>query len=200
MKTPQLLRRWWIYPIGLVVAVGIVFTVFSSGNDTDTSLRDFTDFVRAGQVTSIRVSRDDRRIEYTLEGSEETYETRKEARVPLRDVLVDAGVTEDEIDQIDVEFGAADSDLQWVSLILNFLPIIIILGIVLFFFRMAMNPQKLRAQMLGLVTNVDPVCGMTVNPGSSAGTSTFQGIAYYFCSAQQKEQFDADPVKHLLQK
>lgn len=171
----SLFRRWWIYPIVAIVGVLIVFTVFSTGDGTDTSLRDFTDFVRAGQVTSIRVSRDDRRIEYTLEASDVTYETRKEARVPLRDLLRDAGVSEGEIDRIDIEFGASDSDLQWISLILNFLPIIIILGIVLFFLRIAMNPQKLRAQMFGLVTNADPVCGKSVNPGSGAGTQPSRG-------------------------
>src|SRR3990172_6097830 len=128
MRTPQLLRRWWIIPIGLVVAVAIVFTVFSSGSGVDTSLRDFTDFVRAGQVTSIRVSPDDRTIEFTLESSEETYETRKEARVPLRDLLRDAGVTEDEINRIAIEFGNGDSGWQRVSLLFGFLPIIFMLG------------------------------------------------------------------------
>jgi len=94
----------------------------------------------------------------------------------LRELFGDAGVAEGEIDRIDIEFGAADSGLQWISLILNFLPVMLVIGLVFFFFRQSQWAQKLRWQLVGLVTNVDPVCGMTVNPGSSAGTSTFQGI------------------------
>src|SRR5580658_7698091 len=30
---------------------------------------------------------------------------------------------------------------------------------------------------------LDPVCGMRVDPEHAAGTSTYQGQSYYFCSA-----------------
>ncbi len=39
----------------------------------------------------------------------------------------------------------------------------------------------------------DPVCGMTIDPASAAGQSTFQGQTYYFCSDQCKRQFEAHP-------
>jgi Cu+-exporting ATPase len=29
---------------------------------------------------------------------------------------------------------------------------------------------------------VDPVCGMTVDPGHAAGSFTHRGTTYYFCS------------------
>ncbi|HEX7318611.1 MAG TPA: heavy metal translocating P-type ATPase [Pyrinomonadaceae bacterium] len=38
---------------------------------------------------------------------------------------------------------------------------------------------------------VDPVCGMTVDPGRAAGTSERDGVRYYFCSTGCKEKFDA---------
>ncbi|HEU4596843.1 MAG TPA: YHS domain-containing protein, partial [Pyrinomonadaceae bacterium] len=38
---------------------------------------------------------------------------------------------------------------------------------------------------------VDPVCGMTVNPETAAGTSERDGVRYYFCSTGCKEKFDA---------
>jgi len=192
MNTPQLLRRWWFYTIALVVAVAIVFTVFSSGDDADTTLKDFTDFASDGQVTSIQVSRDDRKIEYQLEGSEETYETRKEARVPLRELLLDASVTEEQIDRINMEFGATDSGLEWVGLLLNFLPIIVILAILFLFLRRG----ALRAK--GVEIPYDPVCKTGVDSRRSAGTSTFQFVTYHFCSREHKADFDRDPPKYLL--
>jgi Cu+-exporting ATPase len=38
---------------------------------------------------------------------------------------------------------------------------------------------------------VDPVCGMTVDPGRAAGFSERDGVRYYFCSPGCKAKFDA---------
>ncbi len=43
----------------------------------------------------------------------------------------------------------------------------------------------------------DPVCGMTVNPESAAGTAEHEGQTYYFCSASCVKKFQADPKKYL---
>ena len=44
---------------------------------------------------------------------------------------------------------------------------------------------------------VDPVCGMTVDPAKAAGSSTYDGTTYYFCSAGCKTRFDANPAQYL---
>lgn len=44
----------------------------------------------------------------------------------------------------------------------------------------------------------DPICGMSVDPAKAkdAGlTSVFEGKTFYFCGADCKKQFDADPAK-----
>ena len=43
----------------------------------------------------------------------------------------------------------------------------------------------------------DPVCGMKVTPETVAGTSSYQGVSYNFCSTECKNKFDADPVAYL---
>jgi Cu+-exporting ATPase len=51
----------------------------------------------------------------------------------------------------------------------------------------------------------DPVCGMTIEEKDAAGTSSYQGKTYYFCSPSCKEKFEKDPgsfaattdLKHL---
>lgn len=43
----------------------------------------------------------------------------------------------------------------------------------------------------------DPVCGMSVNEKKAAGSSTFGGKTYYFCSASCKAEFDKMPTKHV---
>jgi Cu+-exporting ATPase len=44
---------------------------------------------------------------------------------------------------------------------------------------------------------IDPVCGMKVDPANAAGTSTFEGTSYFFCSPSCKTKFDADPKSFI---
>jgi P-type Cu+ transporter len=46
----------------------------------------------------------------------------------------------------------------------------------------------------GMVT--DPVCGMTVDPATAAGSTTHEGTTYHFCSRHCLAQFEADPAKY----
>ena len=43
---------------------------------------------------------------------------------------------------------------------------------------------------------VDPVCGMTIDPATAAGTSVHDGVTYFFCSKSCKTKFDAAPEKY----
>jgi len=40
---------------------------------------------------------------------------------------------------------------------------------------------------------IDPVCKMTIEDRDAAGTSTYKGVTYYFCSKHCKEKFDKNP-------
>lgn len=42
----------------------------------------------------------------------------------------------------------------------------------------------------------DPVCGMTIDDKSAAGTSQYQGQTYYFCSSDCKSEFDENPSEY----
>ena len=43
----------------------------------------------------------------------------------------------------------------------------------------------------------DPVCAMQVDEGTAAGSSTYQGETYYFCSQSCKDLIDEDPDKYI---
>lgn len=43
----------------------------------------------------------------------------------------------------------------------------------------------------------DPVCGMTIDPATAAGSSRHEGRDYYFCNRSCEAKFDADPAKYL---
>ncbi len=44
---------------------------------------------------------------------------------------------------------------------------------------------------------IDPVCGMTVDPASAAGSHHHAGKTYYFCNPSCLERFKAEPAKFL---
>lgn len=41
---------------------------------------------------------------------------------------------------------------------------------------------------------IDPVCGMEVDPAHAAGYSEYEDKVYYFCSNDCKKQFDSGPT------
>ncbi|HEY5869413.1 MAG TPA: heavy metal translocating P-type ATPase [Candidatus Tectomicrobia bacterium] len=43
----------------------------------------------------------------------------------------------------------------------------------------------------------DPVCGMTVDPHHAAGTESYNGVTYAFCSPHCLETFRADPAQYV---
>ncbi|MBS2132168.1 YHS domain-containing protein (plasmid) [Burkholderia thailandensis] len=48
-------------------------------------------------------------------------------------------------------------------------------------------------------TDIDPVCRMSVRT-DTAKCSVFQGVVYYFCSAEHRDAFEADPERYLGQR
>jgi Cu+-exporting ATPase len=47
------------------------------------------------------------------------------------------------------------------------------------------------------MATIDPVCGMSVEPASAAGSHTHAGQTYYFCSLPCRDRFAADPARYL---
>ena len=47
------------------------------------------------------------------------------------------------------------------------------------------------------VGEIDPVCGMTVQPATAAGSYEHQGTTYYFCSKSCLEKFRSNPHSYL---
>ena len=45
--------------------------------------------------------------------------------------------------------------------------------------------------------DVDPVCGMTVNPSTAKHLAEYAGRRFHFCSAGCKTKFEADPARYL---
>lgn len=46
------------------------------------------------------------------------------------------------------------------------------------------------------VTVKDPVCGMNIDPKKAVATTTYNGKSYYFCSGNEKNEFEKNPEKY----
>lgn len=51
---------------------------------------------------------------------------------------------------------------------------------------------------LGKDQQIDPVCGMIVNEKEAAGSDSFQGEKYYFCSDECKDKFETRPQEYAV--
>ena len=60
-----------------------------------------------------------------------------------------------------------------------------------------MVTQLTRHKPEPIKTEIDPVCGMTVNPQHAAGSYEYQGKTYYFCNPHCLHRFREDPEKFL---
>ncbi|MBY0527180.1 MAG: heavy metal translocating P-type ATPase [Gemmataceae bacterium] len=66
---------------------------------------------------------------------------------------------------------------------------------------MSHDPHAPRSLGLPMVSapekHIDPICHMTVEPATAAGSHEFEGKTYYFCSKHCVAKFKADPRKYL---
>ena len=58
-------------------------------------------------------------------------------------------------------------------------------------------PMMMPAQPAPETGEIDPVCGMTVQPATAAGSHRHQGKNYYFCSQSCLKRFQAEPERYL---
>jgi Cu+-exporting ATPase len=58
-------------------------------------------------------------------------------------------------------------------------------------------PMMQPAPVVTGTSAIDPVCGMTVQPATAAGSYEYQGKAYYFCATSCLTKFRAEPTHYL---
>lgn len=59
------------------------------------------------------------------------------------------------------------------------------------------KPLPMMMPAPALAGAIDPVCGMTVQPATAAGSSEYQGTTYYFCATSCLVKFRTDPIYYL---
>ncbi len=147
------LRNSFIYLLILVAVVAIVVSFFRSGDSTKTI--SFSDVIAAGQnhqLKSIEVSGQTLNIEKV--NDTQKYKSRIGSNTDLEQTLHDQGVTVGGSDGVAIKYASPSPWGNWVSLLIGFMPILVIGALLIFMMRQAqgsnsqaMNFGKSRARM-----------------------------------------------------
>lgn len=151
------LRSGFLYLLVVVLIVAIVISLFPNGSShDDLPLNQVVLDAKAGLIREIEINGDKLTVKYN-DGQE--FDSRKEEGASLTELLQQAktessAVEQQNIDSIDVSVKDGSRFGSWLSVLINFLPLIIFGAILLFFMRQAqgsnsqaMNFGRSRARM-----------------------------------------------------
>ncbi|UCH86893.1 MAG: ATP-dependent zinc metalloprotease FtsH [Dehalococcoidia bacterium] len=134
--TGRWLRNSFIYLLILVGVIAIVFTLFGTGSGEskeEVEPGQFVADVRADKAEEIE--RDGETVTYKVISAddEKTFKFKLEKGDTVRGILEDAGIPIEEQPEVDIKGGGID----WFGIFINFLPLIIFGGLLIFLMRQA---------------------------------------------------------------
>jgi len=134
--TSRWLRNGFIYLLILVGVIAIVFTLFGTGGGEgkeEVKPGDFVAHVTADEAQEIERDGDTVTWKVITGDDEKTYKFKLEKGATVLGILEDAGIPVEEQPRIEVKGGGFD----WFGIFINFLPLIIFGGLLIFLMRQA---------------------------------------------------------------
>jgi cell division protease FtsH len=132
------MRNSFVYLMILVAVIAVVVVFFRpSGGETESQpLSTVIDDAKANEIAEIKVSDD--KLEVTKKDGGE-YTSRKEQDASIVTILGDNGV---DPSQVAIEIEEPSRFGNWLGLLLNFLPILIFIGLIFFMMRQAQGSNS----------------------------------------------------------
>jgi cell division protease FtsH len=131
-----------VYLLILLAVAALIFSIFS--NPSDSNELDITAVagqIKSGEVSTIKVDGEDITIEYS-QASRAPAKSRKESNVSIFTTFEDLGVTEDEMNAIEVEIVPPGVWSDWGTLAITILPLLIFGGLLFFMIRQAQGSNN----------------------------------------------------------
>ncbi len=127
-------RNAFVYLLIIVAAAALFFNVYGPRESPQSiTITQVAQDVKDGRVEQIRVRGEELRV--LLKGQEQPYVSRKEPDIPLTDTLQGLGVREDELARTKIVYEPPSNSNNWLTLVVNLLPLLLIAGLFLFLFR-----------------------------------------------------------------
>jgi len=132
------MRNSFVYLLILVavIAIAVMFFGGSGGSESKGDLSTVIKDAKEGSIQRIEVNGDDLKV-FKKDGSE--YSSRKEAGASLFTILSDNNVN---VEAIPIEIKKGSAFGNWAGLLINFLPILIFIGLILFMMRQAQGSNS----------------------------------------------------------
>src|SRR5215472_3571865 len=155
---------------------------------------------RAFIVVSTQGEGDEEALEQALKmnGAYVAFVASKSKTEKVLEYLASCGVAEEQIKRVQapagLDIGAKSPEEIAVSILAQIIQVRRQAGIL-----RAGNSTSSPLSVLDAATTeaVDPVCGMSVNPGKARHRSDYEGVSFYFCCAGCKQAFDREPQRYL---
>jgi cell division protease FtsH len=133
------MRNSFVYLLILVAVIAIVVAFFrpSSGSSSKLDITQVIADAKAEKIEKVEVNGDDLKVKLT---DGKTYSSRKESSDSLVTILQQSGVDSSKLPPIDVKAPSQFGD--WIGLLIQFLPILIFIGLILFMMRQAQGSNS----------------------------------------------------------
>jgi cell division protease FtsH len=127
-------RNAFVYLLIIVAAAALFINIYQPGDTPEQiTLSQLATAVERGNVSGITVREDEVRVE--LANNSGTVATRREPGIPLTETLTAMGVPADRLAAIDIRYESPSNAANWLSLLVNLLPIVFVGALFFFLFR-----------------------------------------------------------------
>ena len=131
-------RNAFVYLLILVAAAALFLNIYGPGEDPQSkSLSDVAVLIGRGEVERIDVQEEELRV--LVRGVEQPFVSRKEEGIPLTRTLLGLGVDPAKLGEVKISVLPPSSSGNWLALIVNLLPLVLIAGLFLFLFRQSQS-------------------------------------------------------------
>ncbi|MBN1219393.1 MAG: ATP-dependent zinc metalloprotease FtsH [Anaerolineae bacterium] len=131
-----------VYVLVLLAVAAIVFSIFSGPrNNNEVDLTSVADDIKAGKVEKINIQENDITVEYA-DAKQPPAKSRKESNVSVFQTLADLGVTEQQLNSVEIEVVPRSAWSDWGTLAITILPLVILGGLLFFMVRQAQGSNN----------------------------------------------------------
>ena len=133
-------RNAFVYLLIIVAAAALFINIYQPGDTPEQiTLSQLATAVEQGNVSAIVVREDEVRVTLTNNGGR--VATRREPNVPITETLTVMGVPAAKLAAIDIRYESPSNAANWLSLLVNLLPLVFVGALFFFFFRQTQGQQ-----------------------------------------------------------
>jgi cell division protease FtsH len=127
-------RNAFVYLLIIVAAATLFINIYQPGEaPQQISLTQLANRIREGEVETVIVRNDE--LQVVLVGSNLAVISRRESNVPITQTLAGLGVAPEELARINIKYEAPGNAANWLSLLVNLLPLVFIGALFFILFR-----------------------------------------------------------------